>query len=42
MRVEKINAICYPVSQWDKAKRFYGDALGLRLDFIDDVAGLVA
>lgn len=37
-----IASVWYPVSNWERAKRFYGEALGLRLLSADDQAGWAA
>lgn len=42
MPVTGISSVWYPVSVWERAKRFYGEALGLRLLSADDQAGWAA
>ena len=38
----KMNAVWYPVSDWEAAKRFYGQTLGLRQTHVSDEQGWVA
>lgn len=38
----RINAIWYPVAQWQAAKRFYGELLGLRQTQCSDEMGWAA
>ena len=35
----RISAVWYPVSQWEAAKTFYGEVLGLALAQVNDTAG---
>ncbi|MCC6191611.1 MAG: VOC family protein [Anaerolineales bacterium] len=38
----RISAVWYPVSQWEAAKTFYGEVLGLTLAQVNDTAGWAA
>lgn len=38
----RISAIWYPVSQWDRAKAFYHEVLGLKLTHCNDEGGWAA
>ena len=42
MSIQAVASIWYPVSDWERAKVFYGETLGLKLDFCDDEAGLAS
>ena len=42
MSIQAVASIWYPVSDWERAKAFYGGTLGLQLDFSDDESGWAA
>jgi len=42
MTLKGLASIYYPVADWPRAKRFYGEALGLALTACDDQAGWAA
>ncbi len=39
MPITSMSSVWYPVADWERAKRFYADILGLRLDVCSDTAG---
>lgn len=42
MPITGISSVWYPVEDWERAKQFYADILGLRLDACNDTAGWAA
>ena len=42
MPIQSIVSVWYPVSDWQRAKRFYTEVLGLQIEACDDTAGWIA